>query len=142
MKIPERCSNGHLLTEGNVRIGRAKRPDGTYRKRWHCKTCNRDRCRVHAEKHGKAEPKLRRGMHENVEPGPFLRWFEGYCRRYQMTRKEAANHLGIDEKQIRRCYKPNRSRGETGKISVAAVDKALLYMDTNISQLYPELFDE
>jgi hypothetical protein len=66
----------------------------------------------------------------------------GCMRTWRRDRKQGAASLAIDEKQIRRCYKPNRSRGETGKISVAAVDKALLYMDTNIRDLYPEIFDE
>jgi hypothetical protein len=140
MKIPEKCGNGHVLTKGNVRLGRVKNGDG-YRERWYCKTCNRERCRKAATKRENYSPHLRRGMHENVEAGPFLRWFESYCRRYDLSRKEAAQGLGIDEKQVRRCYKPNRKRGETGKISVAAVDKALLYMDTNIRDLYPSLYE-
>jgi hypothetical protein len=110
---------------------------GKDRIRWHCRECasirRRKRLRIPVSK--------QRGPYERVAPEPFLRWFESYCRRHHFSRKEGARSLGLDEKSIRRGYKPDPKRHETGELSVAMVDKALLYMDTNIRDLYPHLFE-
>jgi hypothetical protein len=108
------------------------------RDRWRCKECDR----LARIRRNKIPVQRQRGPYERVDPAPFLRWFEGYRTRYQLTRFEAATQLGIDDKSIRRAYNPDRSRGETGMLSVSMVDKALLYMDTNIRDLYPELYPD
>jgi hypothetical protein len=133
MKVPKACGAGHRLNKDNVRF---YTNDG--RDRWRCKECDR----ISRIKRNKTPVKRQRGPYERLEPGPFLRWFEGYAKRYQLSRKEAARSLNIDDKSIRRAYAPDRSRHESGMLSVAMVDKALLYMDTNIRDLYPELYPD
>jgi hypothetical protein len=81
---------------------------------------------------GRGKPRERYGPREQVPAGPFLEWFDGYCRRTGLGRKTAAVRLGINEKQVIRSNE---------EISVLAVDKALLYEAANIRDLYPELFD-
>lgn len=132
MKIPEKCFRGHPLSQQNVRYSREQGRD-----RWRCKECDALRRR----RRSSTPVERQRGPYERVRPEPFLRWFESYCRRYGLSRKFAAKELGIDEKQIRRAYSPNRAKGESGTFTVALVDKVLLDKDTNIRDLYPELYE-
>jgi hypothetical protein len=136
MKIPSHCNRNHPLKGSNLAtyVGRPGQRD-----RWRCKECERirrvDRNEVPADKV--------RGPYERVEPGPFLAWFDSYCRRTGQTRKEGAHSLGIDDRSIRKAINPSsRAPTDSGMLTVSLVDKALLYMDTNIRDLYPEIFDE
>jgi hypothetical protein len=142
MKIPSKCKHGHALKGDNLRMGRAKLRGGEYADRWFCRRCQNRRHQIYREKHNPRPPDDRYGPRHTLDPEPFKAWFHRYCRRNILTVAEAAKRFGIDEKQIRRLGKVNQSRGETGRASVALVDRVLMQTETNIQDLYPELYPD
>jgi hypothetical protein len=136
MKIPSHCNRNHPLKGSNLALY-VNRPGK--RDRWRCKECERLR-RVERKKI--PEDKLR-GPYERLDPAPFLRWFDSYCRRHHLTSKEGAKSLNIDDRSIRKARGPeSRAEYDSGMLTVSLVDKALLCVDTNLIDLYPELYPD